>query len=445
MRQQRRLKSRPRSHIAAQKGALPAGCAASGDKRLTTDFSGLAAALDAADPLRHFRDDFILRDDLVYLDGNSLGALPKATPARLAETVRGEWGEGLINSWLSADWVNAPRRIGDKIAGLVGASPGEVIIADSTSVNIFKALTSAMALRPDRRVILSEAGNFPTDLYMMQGVAAFSGGRTRIVTAPGASVLDHLNDDVAALLLTQVHYKTGEIRDMAAVTRAAHDKGVLVIWDLSHSVGAIPVDLGAANADFAVGCGYKFLNGGPGAPAFIFVAQRHQHVMPALSGWFGHARPFAFEDDYAPAPGIERFLCGTPPVLGLAALEVGVDLMARADMGALRQKSLRLGDLFMACMAEYCGGFGFTLVSPADPARRGSHLSYAHPQAHAMVQALKARDVIGDFRALDIMRFGLTPLYLRYVDVVTAVTTLRDICLTGAWDRPEFHVRGAVT
>jgi kynureninase len=404
-----------------------------------------AEALDAADPLRHFRSEFALREGLVYLDGNSLGALPHATRTRIADTVATEWGEGLITSWLGADWVNAPRRIGDKIGRLIGARPGEVIACDSTSINIFKVLTAAISLQPDRSVILSETGNFPTDLYMMQGVAAFSGGRIQAVTAPAEEVLDRLDTNVAALLLTQVHYKSGVVRDMAAVTARAHQHGVPVIWDLSHSVGAIPVDLAAANADFAIGCGYKFLNGGPGAPAFLYVAGRHQSAVPALSGWFGHNRPFDFDDDYVPADGIERFLCGTPQVLGLAALETGVDLIARADMQALRRKSQQLADLFIAAMAERCADLGFALVSPSDPGLRGSHISYAHPQGYAMMQALKARDVIGDFRAPDVMRFGLTPLYLRYVDIVTAVETLVDIARSGAWDTPEYRVRAAVT
>lgn len=404
-----------------------------------------AEALDAADPLRHFRSEFALREGLVYLDGNSLGALPHATRTRIADTVATEWGEGLITSWLGADWVNAPRRIGDKISRLIGARPGEVIACDSTSINIFKALTAAISLQPGRSIILSETGNFPTDLYMMQGVAAFSGGRIQPVTASPQDVLDRLDTNVAALLLTQVHYKTGLVRDMAAVTARAHRHGVPVIWDLSHSAGAIPVDLTAADADFAIGCGYKFLNGGPGAPAFLHVAGRHQKAMPALSGWFGHNRPFDFDDDYVPADGIERFLCGTPQVLGLAALETGVDLIARADIQALRLKSQKLADLFIGAMAERCADLGFALVSPRDPDLRGSHVSYAHHQGYAMMQALKARDVIGDFRAPDVMRFGLTPLYLRYVDVVTAVETLADIARSGAWDAPEYRVRAAVT
>lgn len=403
------------------------------------------AARDAQDPLRHLRDEFRLREGLLYLDGNSLGALPKRAIDRVGEAVASEWGEGLITSWLGAEWVSAPRRIGDKIAGLLGAAPGEVIVADSTSVNLFKAMCAALSLNPDRSVILSERTNFPTDIYMMQGIEAFSGGRLKAIAVEPDAVLDRLADDVAVLLLTQVHYKSGRIRDMADITRRAHENGVLVIWDLSHSAGAIPVDLNGANADFAVGCGYKFLNGGPGAPAFIFAAARHHSATPVLSGWFGHAQPFAFEENYRAAPGIERFLCGTPSVLGLTALECGVDIMARADMTALRAKSLELSDLFIKLMDERCAEYGFDLVSPRDDAVRGSQVAYAHPQGYEIMQALKARDVIGDFRAPDILRFGLTPLYVRHVDIFDAVEIIRDICVTRAWDQPEFRDRAAVT
>lgn len=403
------------------------------------------AALDAADPLAGLRSEFQLRDGLIYLDGNSLGALPRVTPQRMAAAVSEQWGEGLITSWLGAGWSTAPQRIGDKIAPIIGAQPGEVIAADSTSINLFKALAAAISLRPGRSVILTESTNFPTDHYMMQGIEAFSGGRIKALSIEPDKVLDRLGEDVAALLLTQVHYKSGRVRDMAEVTRRAHASGVLVIWDLSHSAGAIPVDLNGAGADFAVGCGYKYLNGGPGAPAYIFVAGAHQSANQPLSGWFGHASPFAFEEDYRPAEGITRFLCGTPQVLGLIALEAGVELLARADMAAVRRKSLALSTLFMERMEERCGEFGFELVSEADPALRGSQVAYAHPHGYEIMQALKARDVIGDFRAPDVLRFGLTPLYLRYADVVEAVERLRDVCVTRAWDKAEYRERAAVT
>jgi kynureninase len=411
---------------------------------MTRDLAEIAD-LDAHDPLRHFRDEFQLRDGLIYVDGNSLGALPRATASRVAAAVTNEWGEGLITSWLGAEWSTAPRRIGDKIASILGARPGEIIAADSTSVNIFKALTAAISLRPDRTVILSESTNFPTDVYMMQGIEAFSGGRLRAVTADPEAVEGRLDENVAVLLLTQVHYKSGRVRNMAEVTRRAHEKGVLVVWDLSHSAGAIEVDLNGAKADFAIGCGYKFLNGGPGAPAFIFVAERHQSATPVLSGWFGHASPFTFEENYRPADGISRFMCGTPQVLGLTALECGVDLMLRADMRELRRKSVRLGQLFVERMELRCAEFGFRLLSPADPELRGSQISYAHPNGYEIVQALKEREVIGDFRAPDVLRFGLTPLYLRYADIVETVERLRDVCLTRAWDKAEYRERAAVT
>lgn len=403
------------------------------------------AALDAADPLAPFRDRFQLRDNLIYLDGNSLGALPKATAGRVADVIAREWGDGLITSWLGAEWSTAPRRIGDKIARLLGANSGEIIATDSTSVNIFKALTAALSLRPGRSTLLSERTNFPTDVYMMQGIEAFSGGRIKAVTVAPDDVLDALDDDVAVLLLTQVHYKSGRVRDMAEITRRAHDAGALVVWDLSHSAGAIPVDLNGANADFAIGCGYKFLNGGPGAPAYLYAAARHQAATPILSGWFGHARPFTFEEDYDPAPGIERFLCGTPPVLGLSALECGIDLLLEADMAELRRKSLALGDLFMDRMEPLCERYGFELVSERDPARRGSQVAYAHPMGYQIVQALKEVDVVADFREPDVLRFGLTPLYLRYRDIVETVERLEQVCATEAWNKPQFHQRAAVT
>ncbi len=402
------------------------------------------AQLDAADPLAHFRALFRLRDGLIYLDGNSLGPMPLATAARMTATVEQEWGEGLITSWNAADWVRAPRRIGAKIAKLIGAESDEVIAADSTSINIFKALTAALSLRPERRVILSEQTNFPTDIYMMQGLARFAG--IEAVTVAPDDVVARLSDDVAVLLLTQVHYKSGLVRDMAQVTTRAQAAGALVVWDLSHSAGALPVDLNGAGADFAVGCGYKYLNGGPGAPAFLFAARRH-HVaaQPVLTGWFGHANPFAFAEDYEPAEGIARFLCGTPPILGLAALEEGVDLSLGADMTKIRAKSLALTDLYIALMEPLCAEYGFRLVSPRDPSRRGSQVSYAHPNGYEICQALIARGVIGDFRAPDILRVGFAPLYIRHVDVAEAVARLADICAARAWDRPEYRVRGAVT
>ncbi len=403
------------------------------------------AMLDAEDPLRRFRDEFHIRDGLIYLDGNSLGMLPKRTVERMNRTVTEEWAEGLITSWLGADWVNSPRRIGNKIGRLLGAEPGEVIAGESTSINIFKALTAALSLQEGRHVLLTETSNFPTDNYMMQGLARFSRGSLECREVEPDAVLDALDENVAVLLLTQVHYKTAQVRDMAEVTAKAHEKGALVVWDLSHSAGAIEVDLNAAKADFAVGCGYKFLNGGPGAPAYLFAAKRHHHAQPVLSGWFGHARPFDFDGQFEPATGIDRFQCGTPPVLGMSALEEGIDLMLEADMGEIRKKSIGLSELFVELVEQRCGEFGFEFICPTSSAERGSQVAFAHPQAYEIMQALKARDVIGDFRAPNVMRFGLTPLYLSYADIAEAVERLRIICMEREWDQPEYRERAAVT
>lgn len=410
------------------------------------DAAANPVALDAADPLWAFRDRFALPDGTIYLDGNSLGCLPKATPLRLAELLREEWGQNLIGSWNSAGWVEAPQRIGDKIGRLLGADEGEVAACDSTSINVFKALCAALSCNAGRGTILSERGNFPTDVYMMQGLEGLSNRRVRARLVERDDVLEAIDGDTAAVLLTQVHYRTGRVRDMAATTRAIQAKGALAIWDLSHSAGAIPVDLNAANVDFAVGCGYKFLNGGPGAPGYIFAAKRHHAAAtPALSGWFGHARPFDFVDAYEPAPGIGRFLVGTPPILGLASLEVGVDMMLEADIAELRAKSIAMGRLFVSRMEPLCDRHGFALVSPEDPAARGSQISYAHPEAYPIVRALIARGVVGDFRAPDVLRFGLTPLYTSFGEIAGAVDAIAAVMDEGAWDRPEFKVRTAVT
>ncbi|MXP10308.1 kynureninase [Pseudoblastomonas halimionae] len=403
------------------------------------------ACLDAADPLASFREQFHLPEGTIYLDGNSLGPLPKATQERMTEVIDSEWGEGLISSWNAADWINAPRRIGDKIATIIGANHGEVIACDSTSVNIFKALAAALDCNPDRGIILSEGGNFPTDLYMGQGLARLS-PRAEMRVVDYDDLESAIDESVAVVLVTQVHYKTGRMRDMAAFTAKAHAAGALVVWDLSHSTGAVPLDLDGAGADFAIGCGYKYLNGGPGAPAFIYAAKRHHAAIePILSGWFGHRAPFAFTDEYEAAGGIEQFLAGTPPILGLAALECGVDLMLEADMADIRAKSLSLSRLFMERMEPLADRHGFELVSPRKDEERGSQVSYRHEHAYPICQAMIARDVIGDFRAPDIWRCGFTPLYLSHADVARAVDILNDVMESGAWDAPEFHQRNAVT
>ncbi|WP_086606652.1 kynureninase [Erythrobacter donghaensis] len=401
-----------------------------------------AADFDAADPLGHFRAHFTLPEGVIYLDGNSLGALPKATPKRLQEVVAQEWGEGLIRSWNSANWFDMASRIGGKIAPLIGAAKHEVIACDSTSVNLFKLIAAALRMRPGRKVVLSEPGNFPTDLYMIAGLEA-QGLATRRL-AERARLVAALHDDVALLMLTHVHYKTGALHDMAALTRAAHEAGALVLWDLSHSTGALPVDLDGVGADFAVGCGYKYLCGGPGAPAFAFVAERHQaDLQQPLTGWFGHAAPFAFSDDYEGAPGIERLQCGTPPVLGLAALEVGVDLIAEIGVARLYGKSQALSEFFLESLMAH--NVALELVSPPRASERGSQLSFRHPEAYAICQALIARGVIGDFRAPDVLRLGFAPAYLSFADMAAAARHLAEVLASGEWERAEFNRRAAVT
>ncbi|MGA1498728.1 MAG: kynureninase [Steroidobacteraceae bacterium] len=401
-------------------------------------------AMDEADALAGFRERFHLPRGLVYLDGNSLGPLPIRTQERIARVAAQEWGDGLISSWESAGWIDAPSRIGDKIARLIGAGSGEVLVADSTSINLFKCLAAALAMQPGRTVMLSESGNFPTDLYMMQGLAGLTGARYEVV--PADRLLGRLDESIAVLTLTHVNYRSAAIHDLAAITRAAHDAGALVAWDLSHSVGSVPVDLESAGVDFAVGCGYKFLNGGPGAPAFVYVARRHQALAPAvLSGWLGHREPFAFDETYQPDPGIGRFRCGTPPILSLMALEEGVDLLLEADQAALRRKQSALSRLFIELVDSHCEGMGFTLASPREDERRGGHVSLRHPHGFAIMQALKARGVIGDFRGPDILRFGIAPLYLSFGDMYEAVTRLVNVMREAEWRRPEFNRRASVT
>jgi kynureninase len=402
--------------------------------------------LDRADPLRPFRDRFALPDGTIYLDGNSLGALPKATPARIAQVIEQEWGNGLIRSWNRHGWIDMQQRVGAKIGRLIGAGTDETIVTDSTSINVFKALDAALQLNPARRVILSERDNFPTDLYMAQGLIAQLGGRHELRLAAPEDFPAAITGDVACVMLTHASYRTGRVYDMNAVTAAAHAKGALIIWDLAHSAGALPVDLAGADYDFAVGCGYKFLNGGPGAPAFIAIAKRHQdRIRPTLSGWFGHSRPFAFEESYAPASGIERAAVGTPPVLSLAALDVGVDLMGEASIPALHAKAVRQFDIFRTLMDEQLAGHGFAPASLDGPGGRGSQISYKHEHGWPIMQALIARGVIGDFRAPDILRFGFTPLYLGFAELWDAVAILRAIMDSRTWDTPEFHKRLKVT
>jgi kynureninase len=424
-------------------------------------------ALDAQDPLRTLRAQFTIPQGVIYLDGNSLGVLPSAAVSRVAEAVTQEWGQGLIRSWNTAGWFHMPQRLGDKIGRLIGAAPGEVVATDSTSINLYKVLSAALHIAaqdsPRARRVVSERSNFPTDLYIAEGLCKERGYQLQLVEPE--EIADALTADVAVLMLTHVNYRTGAMHDMAAITAAAHAAGALAVWDLAHSAGAVPVDLNAAHADFSVGCGYKYLNGGPGAPAFVWVHPRHaDRFWQPLSGWWGHAAPFEFTPDYRPASGIARYLCGTQPILSMTALDCGLDTVLAAEplggMQALRRKSLALTDLFIALVEERCAGHGLGLATPRAHAERGSQvcLTRTNPQeptgpsgAYAIVQALIARGVIGDYRAgdgsrhLDILRFGFTPLYIGFEDVWHAVEHLKQVLETREWQRPEFNQKHAVT
>jgi kynureninase len=404
------------------------------------------AVLDAEDPLAAIRSRFRLPSDVIYLDGNSLGALPAAAPRRLAEVVETQWGADLIRSWNTHGWIDAPRRLGARIAPLIGAKPHEVVVADSTTVNLFKLVAAALPLRPGRMTVLAEAGNFPTDLYVLQGVEALLGGRARVKALSRQTLLEAIDEDVALIALTHVHYKSAERWPLAEVTRRARQAGALTLWDLSHSAGALAIDLNAAEADLAVGCGYKYLNGGPGAPGFVFVAERlHEALRSPIWGWMGHAAPFDFGDAYVPAAGVASQLTGTPAILGLAALEAGLETFEGVHMAQVEAKAARMGDLLIELVEGRCGGFGLSLASPRNAADRGSHVSFAHPNGYAIMQALIARGVIGDFRAPDILRFGLTPLYLRHVDLWDAVEHLVAVLEGDEQAQERFRRRGTVT
>ncbi len=399
-----------------------------------------ARALDAADPLARCRERFVLPDGVIYLDGNSLGALPRATAAAVAATVERQWGDDLIASWNKQDWIGAPQRLGDRIAPLIGARPGEVLVADSTSINLFKLLAAAAAARPGRSTILSETDNFPSDLYIAQGLAGMTSAKLRTVAADAIAAA--IDGDTAVVMLTQVDYRSARRHDMTLLTSAAHEAGALMLWDLSHSAGAIAVDLNAAGADLAVGCGYKYLNGGPGAPAFLFVSEALQDQLASpLSGWLGHAEPFAFEAVYRPAPGIARFQTGTPSILAMAALEAGLATFDGVTMAALEVKSRKLSDLFIALAGERCPEL--TLASPRGP--RGSHLVFAHADAYPLMRALIERGVIGDYREPDLVRFGFAPLYNGYADVWRAVDVIADLLDSRGYDQPRFRERSKVT
>lgn len=407
-------------------------------------------ALDALDPLARLRTRFDLPDGVIYLDGNSLGARPRAALARAGDVVAREWGTDLIKSWNTAGWFDMPKRLGDRLAPLVGARPGEVAVTDTTSLNLFKALAAALRLQSEgatagRRTIVTERSNFPTDIYMAEGLSRWleRGYRVRLVDSV-EEIPAALDLDAAVLMLTHVNYRTGYQHDMAELTRLAHEAGALAVWDLAHSAGAVPVDLHAADADFAVGCTYKYLNGGPGAPAFIWVPQKHQARFDhPLSGWWGHASPFAMAPAFAPVAGIGRALCGTQPIVSLALVECGLEIFEATDMEAVRAKSLQLTDLFIDLVERRCAGHPLGLVTPREHARRGSQVSFTHPHGYAVMAALIARGVIGDYREPEIMRFGFTPLYTSFADVWDAVEILKDIL-----DRNDYDVsaaRGLVT
>ncbi|MFZ9406165.1 MAG: kynureninase [Burkholderiaceae bacterium] len=400
--------------------------------------------LDADDPLAFGHDRFTLPAGVIYLDGNSLGALPRAVLPAMKQTLEDQWGQGLIRSWNDAGWIDAPQRVGARIASLIGAAPDEVIAADSTSVNLFKALSAALRLRPERAVILGEANDFPTNTYISSSAASLFSREFKTVDAD--DLLAQIDQQVAVVVLTHVNYRTGRLHDMGAMTQRAHQAGALILWDLCHSAGVMPCELSAHQVDFAVGCGYKYLNGGPGAPAFVYAARRHHaDLAHPLTGWLGHKAPFAFEKDYLPAHDLRRMLAGTPPVLGMQALEAALTAFDGVDLLAVRDKSQALTELFITLCQQKLKGQGFTLFSPRDPDRRGSQVSFTHAQAYPIMQALIARGVIGDVRAPDILRFGFAPLYLRYVDVWDAVACLAEIMHSQAYLDPAYQQRKTVT
>jgi kynureninase len=403
-------------------------------------------AQDAADPLRDYRRRFVLPPNLIYLDGNSLGPMPHGVQTTVAWHMDIGWGVDLITSWNKHDWFTLPGKIGNKVGRLIGAGEGNTVVSDTISVNLFKVLTAAVALRKGRKIILSDMGNFPSDLYVAQGLTQFIGDDYHLRMVEPEAVAAAIMEDVAVVMLTEVDYRSGRRHDMASITRLAHDKGCLVIWDLAHTAGAIPIDLLGSDADFAVGCTYKYLNGGPGAPAFVFVHPRHQaEAMPALVGWFGHARPFDFEPEWKAADGMGRFQCGTQGILSMVALDAAMTVWDEVDMGVVETKSQGLCGVFIALVEELCGAHGVTLVGPRDLAQRGSHVSFSCAEGYAVMQALIAEGVVGDFRAPNLIRFGFAPLYNSFTEVFDAAQKIARILDERVWDKPEFVVRKSVT
>ena len=414
-----------------------------------------AASWDAADPLAWARQEFHLPEGALYFDGNSLGPLPKASRRRSMDVVDQQWGEDLITSWNRHDWIGLPRKIGGRIAPLIGAEPDQVVVCDSVSVNLFKVLAAALRLRPGRRTLLCQEDHFPTDLYIAQGLAGLlskDGDAEIKIRYAQVDEMDAIltsdpdRSEIAAVCLGHVDFRSGRLFPMAELTRAMHDAGALAVWDLSHSAGALPVKLDDCQVDFAVGCGYKFLNGGPGAPAFLYAARRHHEgCANPLPGWLGHRRPFAFERDYEPAEGIDRFVCGTPPILAMSSLDAALELWEKVDLEDLRLKSRLLGDLFLKRASRFTDEFGLQVACPEDSSVRGSQVCLRHPDGYAVIQALIERGMTGDFRAPDILRFGLTPLYQSYVDVWDAVDALEDVVRSGIYREQRFHRRAKVT
>jgi len=407
-----------------------------------TDFE----ALDASDPLAGFRDEFFLPEGVIYLNGNSLGAMPLAAAERAKRVVEHEWAEGLIGSMNTAGWYELPSTLGRKIAPIVGAKPNEVVLTDAVGINLYKVVAAALKMQPDRRVVVMEGSNFPTNNYMVQGLLEELDKGYSIRFAEADTMLDAIDDDVAAICITHVHYKTGNILDMAAITEKAHAVGAAAVWDLCHSAGAMPVDLNGCNVDFAVGCTYKYINCGPGAPSLLFAAERHhgKYTQP-LTGWYGHADPFGFERDYRPVEDVRQMLTGTQATVSLSIAEIGIDIMLRADMQQIREKSMRMTDLFIELVEERCGEYGFELISPRDARSRGSQVSFHNDDGYSIIRAMHDKGVICDFRAPGKTRFGFAPLYIRYIDVWDAVDRLHDILANETWKEAQYQVRATVT
>ena len=403
-------------------------------------------ALDQSDPLAAFRGEFFLPDDIIYLNGNSLGAMPLAAAGRAKQVIEHEWAEGLIGSMNTAGWYELPSTLGRKIAPIVGANPNEVVMTDAVGINLYKVVSAALKMQPDRRIVVMEGSNFPTNNYMVQGLLAELDKGYTIRFAEADEIMDAIDEDVAAICITHVHYKTGHIHDMAAITQKAQAVGAAAVWDLCHSVGAMPVDLNGCNVDFAVGCTYKYVNCGPGAPSLLFVAERHhgKYTQP-LTGWYGHADPFGFERDYRPVGDVRQMLTGTQATASLSIAEIGIDIMLRADMQQIRDKSMRMTDLFIEIVEDRCGDYGFELISPRNAEQRGSHVSFHNDDGYSIIRAMHDQGVVCDFRAPGKMRFGFAPLYIRYVDVWDAADRLHNILANDTWKEPKYQVRATVT